>query len=156
LRTAGPGAIGSWDPKNQSYYLMAAPSAVGTLLYISFETRRLFDALKPKNEKYVPLEVTSLVRPSEFRETGEDSEMPSHCTGQVFDVALDFLPPHEKECLEFVLDDMGWDGHLGFTQSADGTMHIGSAPSARDFFLKVYQEAMARKGSSSEADSDGT
>lgn len=140
LRTEGTNAIGWWDLKNQNAYLQAAPSTVGTLAYIAFETRRLFDALKLKNEKFVPLEVTELVRPLEFQESGEDSDLPSHCTGQVFDIAYNALPPNEKECLDFVLDDMGWDGYLGFTQQTGGTMHIGCSPSARDFFLKVFAE----------------
>ena len=46
LRTTGTGAIGSWDIKNQNYYMQAQPAAIGTLTYIAFETRRLFDAMK--------------------------------------------------------------------------------------------------------------
>ncbi len=147
LRTAGNNAIGSWDMKNQTHYMQAAPSALGTLAYISFETRRLFDAMKVKNEKFVPLEVTSLVRPLDFQES-EETGIPAHCTGQVFDIAYDFLPPHEKECLDFVLDDIGWDGYLGFVQESGGMMHIGCSPSARDFFIKVYEETLDPKHSS--------
>ncbi len=147
LRMEGAGAIGSWDLKNQTHYLQAAPSAIGTLSYISFETRRLFDAMKVKNEKFVPLEVTSLVRPLDSQD-GEDSGLPAHCTGQVFDLAYAFLPPHEKECLDFVLDDIGWDGYLGFVEESGGTMHIGCSPSARDFFIKVYEEMLEQKHSS--------
>ncbi len=141
LRTSGADAIGSWDLQNQSAYVLAAPSALGTLTYIAFETRRLYDAMKVKNEKFVPLEVTSLVRHAEAPETGEDSDLPSHCTGQVFDIAYDFLPVHEKEALDFVLEDMGWGGYLGFIQASGGTMHIGSSPSSRDFFTEVFREA---------------
>ena len=54
--------IGSADPANRDYYLQATPAALGTLTYIAFETRRLHNAMKPKGEKFVPLEVTSLVR----------------------------------------------------------------------------------------------
>ncbi|MCU1258923.1 MAG: Lytic transglycosylase, catalytic [Bryobacterales bacterium] len=147
LRTSGSGAIGSWDLKNQDHYMQAAPSAVGALTYIAFETRRLFDAMKVKNEKFVPLEVTSLVRPLDAQES-EDGGMPAHCTGQVFDIAYDYLPPHEKECLDFVLDEIGWDGYLGFVQESGGMMHIGCAPSARDFFIKVYEETLDQKHSS--------
>lgn len=145
LRTMGPGAIGSWDMKNQNAYLMAAPSALGTLTYIAYETRRMFDAMKPKGEKFSPLEVTSLVRPTQFQESGEDSDLPSHCTGQVFDLAYDFLPIHEKEALDFVLEDMGWDGYLGFIQASGGVMHIGCSPSSREFFTKVYEDALAER-----------
>ena len=145
LRTSGNGAIGSWDLKNQSYYLQASPSAIGTLTYIAFETRRLFDELKPKGEKYVPLEVTALVRPLDFQEKSQEGELPVHCTGQVFDLAFDFLPPHEKECLNFILEDMGWNGYLGFVEESAGQMHVGCSPSSRDFFVKVYEETLEQK-----------
>lgn len=147
LRTTGTGAIGAWDLKNQNYYMQASPSAIGTLAYISFETRRLFDAMKVKGEKFVPLEITSLVRPLDQKD-GEETDLPSHCTGQVFDIAYDFLPPHEKESLDFILDDIGWDGYLGFVQESGGTMHIGCAPSAREFFMKVFEETQERKSAS--------
>ena len=145
LRTSGNGAIGSWDLKNQSYYMQASPSAIGTLTYIAFETRRLFDELKPKGEKYVPLEVTALVRPLDFQEKSQEGELPVHCTGQVFDLAFDFLPPHEKECLNFILEDMGWNGYLGFVEESAGQMHVGCSPSSRDFFVKVYEETLEQK-----------
>jgi len=148
LRTSGVGAIGSWDLKNQNYYLQASPSAIGTLTYIAYETRRLFDELKPKGEKFVPLEVTALVRPLDFQEKAAVGELPVHCTGQVFDLAFDLLPPHEKECLNFVLEDMGWNGYLGFAEESAGTMHVGCSPSARDFFIKVYEETLDQKHAS--------
>jgi hypothetical protein len=141
LRTEGPNSIGSWDLKNRDSYLQASPAAIGTLSYIAFETRRLFDAMKPKGEKFTPLEVTALVRTLDSPE----GPMPAHCTGQVFDVAYDFLPPHEKEALDFVLQDMGWDGYLGFVQETTGTMHIGSSPSSREFFTSVYSETIDKK-----------
>lgn len=148
LRTSGMGAIGSWDLKNQNYYLQASPSAIGTLTYIAYETRRLFDELKPKGEKFVPLEVTALVRPLDFQEKAAVGELPVHCTGQVFDLAFDLLPPHEKECLNFVLEDMGWNGYLGFAEESAGTMHVGCSPSSRDFFIKVYEETLDQKHAS--------
>ena len=148
LRTSGAGAIGSWDLKNQNYYLQASPSAIGTLTYIAYETRRLFDELKPKGEKFIPLEVTALVRPLDFQEKAASGELPVHCTGQVFDLAFDILPPHEKECLNFVLEDMGWNGYLGFAEESAGTMHVGCSPSSRDFFIKVYEETLDQKHAS--------
>jgi hypothetical protein len=136
LRLQGRNSIGAWDLKNKDYYLQASPSAIGTLAYIAFETRRVFDAMKPKGEKFQALEVTELVRTMDSLE----GHMPAHCTGQVFDIAYDELPPHEKECLDFVLDDMGWDGYLGFIQETGGGMHIGCSPSAREFFTSVYND----------------
>jgi Transglycosylase SLT domain len=141
LQMEGPNAIGRWDLKNRESYLQATPAAIGTLSYIAFETRRLFEAMKPKGEKFMPIEVTALVR------TMDDPEgpTPAHCTGQVFDVAYDLLPPHEKEALDFILQDMGWDGYLGFVTETAGTMHIGPSPSSRDFFTKVYGETTDKK-----------
>jgi len=148
LRTSGAGAIGSWDLKNQKSYMMASPSAIGTLTYIAFETRRLFDQLKPKGEKFMPLEVTALVRPLNYQEKPAPGELPVHCTGQVFDLSFDFLPPHEKECLEFVLEDLGWNGYLGFIEESAGSMHVGCSPSSRDFFIQVYEETLGQKHAS--------
>jgi hypothetical protein len=49
------------------------------------------------------------------------------------------------ECLRFVLDDLGWAGYLGFVDEGPNTLHIGSAPSARDFFTSVFSEAFANR-----------
>lgn len=147
LRTTGPDAIGIRDMVNQEYYLQAAPPAIGALSYIAFETHRLYDAMKPKGEAWIPLEITSLVRPLDYQEKYDPvgkSELPTHCTGQVFDVAYNKLPTYEKESLNFILDDIGWDGYLGFTQESRNhdMMHIGYSPSARDFFTQIYQETI--------------
>jgi hypothetical protein len=141
LRTDGQGSIGSWDVNNREYYLQATPAAIGTLAYISFETHRLFDAMKPKGEKFEPLEVTALVRTLDMTE----GELVAHCTGQVFDIAYAGLPPHEKECLSFILDDLGWDGYLGFVEEMTGTLHIGCSPSSREFFSSVYRDMIEKK-----------
>ena len=122
----------------------ATRAAVGTLVYLSYETRRLFDAMKTK-DKWAPLEVTELVLPSSRVET-KALETISHGTGQVFDIDYRNLPLSQREALEFVLQDMGWSGYVGFVEETpkSGTMHIGCAPSARDFFTKIYDEALAK------------
>jgi hypothetical protein len=149
LRKSGIGAIGIYDLKNQEYYLQASPSAIGALTYIAFETRRLHDALKPKGEQFVPLEVTSLIQPLESQKLTADpkSEFHAHCSGHVFDINYSALPAKERECLRFVLDDIGWDGYLGFVEesSNSGTLHIGCAPAAREFFTQVFEEAAAKQ-----------
>lgn len=128
-------------------YLQDSPAAIGTLLYVSFETRRLFDELKPRGERFMPLQVAELVsttdRPAEAGTLLVDPEFPEHSTGQVFDIDRSNLPRGERECLNFTLDDMGWDGYLGFIQVTGDTVHIGSAPSAREFFTSVFEEAAA-------------
>ena len=149
LRKSGSGAIGNQDLKNQEFYLQASPSAIGALTYIAFETRRLHGALKPGGEQFVPLEVTSLIRPMDPRKAASDanSEFHSHCSGQVFDINFAQLPPKERECLRFVLEDIGWNGYLGFVEESpnSGMLHIGCAPSARDFFTRVFEEALAKQ-----------
>jgi len=136
-------------PKVEDVYLQNSPAAIGTLLYIAFETRRLFDKHKPKGEHFVPLQVAEFVgtteHPAEAGSLQVDPEFPEHATGQVFDIDRANLPPGERECLNFVLDDLGWDGYLGFIQVTGDTMHIGSAPSAREFFSTVYEEAMLQR-----------
>lgn len=136
----------SVDPANRELYQQASPSTLGTLVYIAFETRRLFDAVRPKNEKFVPLTVTELVNTLDQEKRHERGvDVPVHCTGQVFDVSTSTLPPTERECLNFILDEIGWDGYLGFIQESGDTMHIGCSPGSRDFFAQVYQDAAAPK-----------
>jgi len=132
------------DPSDRQLYQQASPSTIGTLVYISYETRRLFEAARPHDEKYVPLQVTELVSTTDRQERPEPgSSIAVHCTGQVFDLSTADLPAGERECLNFILDEMGWDGYLGFIQENGDTIHIGCSPSARDFFSQVYQDALA-------------
>ena len=114
----------------------ARPSTIGTLLYIAFETRRLYDMMRPA-EEFVPLDATALVLPL------DGARVLDHSSGQVFDLSVAGLPPVERECLQFVLDDLGWNGSLGFIEEPPGkqTLHIGCSPSTRDFFAQVYEEA---------------
>lgn len=126
-------------PANLEYYSEASPSAMGTLMYVAFETRRLFDELHPPGEKFQPLVVTSLVEPEDRVHAG-GKEAWAHCSGHVFDLDYAGLPPGELQCLRFVLDDLGWDGYLGFVADGLESMHIGCSPSSRDFFSTVFQE----------------
>ena len=135
---------------NRDLYLQASPPAVGTLTYIAFEARRLFDAMRPKNEKWVPLDVVELVSTKDGpREAGGSGggaaapEIPAHGTGQVFDIDIAGLPRGEREALWFVLNELGWDGYLGYVELSGTSLHIGCAPSAREFFTSVFQEIAA-------------
>lgn len=135
------------DGPNHDLYLQDSPAAIGTLLYIAFETRRLFEELNPRGERFTPLQVAELVgtteHPAEAGTLLVDPEFPEHSTGQVFDIDRSNLSRGERECLNFTLDDMGWDGYLGFIQVTGDTVHIGCSPSSRDFFAKVFDEAAA-------------
>lgn len=149
--------IGAFDIANRDYYLQATPAAIGTLTYITYETRRLFEAMKPPGEIFVPLDVTSLVRPMDSMgqslgpagATGPTESL-AHCSGQVFDIDFGVLPSGEKEALQFILDDLGWEGYLGFVEETpnSGQMHIGCSPSSREFFTEIYLEALGAKHSS--------
>ena len=144
-------AIGSQDPANREFYLQAAPAAVGTIAYIAYETRRMHQAMKPRGEQFVPLEVTSLVVPRDMEERRTNGkELPLRCSGQVFSINYGVLPNGQREALDFVLDDMGWDGYLGFIRDSNetSTYNVGAAPTARDFFTRVYQEAVDKSRNS--------
>jgi hypothetical protein len=131
------------DPIDDVTYLsLASPSAIGTLAYISYETRRLWQELSPKNEQFRPLEVTSLFEPEDYAARTARSEALSHGTGLVFDIDYAGLPPAEYESLRFVLDDLGWGGYLGFVEEGADRLHIGCSPTSREFFTAVFQEAV--------------
>ena len=147
LNNLNQSAITAVDAANRDLYKLASPAAVGTLTYIAFETRRLFDAAKPKGERWVPIDVAELVStkdgPLEAGGRGRSIEFPAHCSGQVFDIDLSGMPRGERECLSFILDELGWDGYLGFIQVTGDTWHIGCSPSSREFFAQIFQEATA-------------
>jgi hypothetical protein len=133
------------SPADLESYSQASPSALGTLMYIAFETRRLHESLHPKGEKFLPLPVSSLVESEDLARQLGQHEALAHTSGQVFDIDYSGLPPGEMECLRFVLDDLGWDGYLGFIDEGRDNLHIGCSPSTRDFFATVFQEAVGKK-----------
>ena len=128
-------------PADLELYSEASPSALGALTYVAFETRRLFETMAPRGEKFLPLEVSSLVEPEDFARKLTGREALAHCSGQVFDIDYSNLPPGERECLRFVLNDLGWGGYLGFVEEGRNSFHIGAAPTSREFFTTVFEEA---------------
>jgi len=136
--------IAADDPSILEDFSKASPAAIGTLTYIAFETRRLYGELAGNQEKFQPLEITSLVEPEDYARQLGKPEALSHCSGQVFDIDYAGLPPGELECLRFVLDDLGWDGYLGFVEDGMDSLHIGCSPASRDFFTSVFEEAAER------------
>jgi hypothetical protein len=135
--------IAADDPSILEDFSKASPAAIGTLTYVAFETRRLYEELGGNRQKFQPLEITSLVEPEDYAQQSGKPEALSHCSGQVFDIDYAGLPPGELECLRFVLDDLGWDGYLGFVEDGMDSLHIGCSPASRDFFTSVFQEAAA-------------
>jgi hypothetical protein len=129
----------------------ASRAALGALEYVAFETRRLHEALKPRGEKFQPLPVTALTESA--RESRQSQRrVLSHASGQMFDVDATALPPGELECLRFVLDDLGWSGHLGFLEESRATFHAGPAPSAAEFFTSIDEEAREAAGAMKSTD----
>ena len=65
--------------------------------------------------------------------TTESYEAIAHSSGHVFDIDLATLPAGEREALQFVLEDMGWEGYLGFVEESpnSGLMLSAARPSAR-------------------------
>jgi len=118
----------------------ASRAALGALVYVAFETRRLYDTLRPTPQPFEPLPVTSLVESADALQSSQREGL-AHASGQVFDIDYSGLPPGELECLRFVLDDLGWDGYLGFVEEGSENLHIGCSPASREFFTTVYEEA---------------
>jgi hypothetical protein len=48
------------------------------------------------------------------------------------------------EALRFVLNDLGWNGYLGFVEEGRDNLHIGCSPHSREFFANVFQEALEK------------
>ena len=132
--------------EDSEYLSEASPSAVGTLAYIAFETRRLYEEMGAKGP-FHPLVVTALVQPEDYATQKGRPEALSHCSGHVFDIDYSVLPPAELECLRFVLSDLGWEGYLGFVEDGMDSLHIGCSPGSRDFFTKVFKEAAGKAAS---------
>ena len=129
------------SPADAAAYAQASPAALGALAYIAFETRRLFEQMNPGHE-FQPLPVSSLVEPEDFARQINPRDGLAHTSGQVFDIDFSGLRPAELECLRFVLDDLGWDGYLGFIEEGAGTFHAGPSPASRDFFTSVFEESL--------------
>ena len=52
------------------------------------------------------------------------------------------LPPSQREALDFVLDDLGWLGYVGFVRESThaDVIHVGPAPTAREFFSRITRK----------------
>jgi Transglycosylase SLT domain len=130
-------------PADSDYLSEASPSAIGTLAYIAFETRRLYEDMGAKGP-FRPLVVTALVEPEDYAHQKGKPEALAHCSGHVFDIDYSALPTAELECLRFVLSDLGWEGYLGFVEDGMDSLHIGCSPGSREFFTQVFQEAAGK------------
>lgn len=116
-------------------------AAIGALTYIAYETRILHQRMAPPGESFQPLAVVALVEPEEYASQAGKPEALAHASGQVFDIDYSNLPPGQRECLRFVLDDLGWGGYLGFVEEGSGRLHVGCSPGAREFFSYIFEQA---------------
>lgn len=139
--------IGRKDPKNRELYLQDTPEAIGGFEYISFEVRRLWEASHPKNEKFVPIEAVGLIQSVFYRSLLKEAvtrhtELPVHCIGGV-DVSYQKLPPWETKCLEFVVEDLGWDEYISYflESKSKKTLHFGTSPHHAGYFAGVHAQA---------------
>lgn len=130
------------DAETAEFLSESTPAALGALIYVAFETRRLYLELNLAELPFQPLPVTSLVEPDDYIRQSPQREAFSHTSGQVFDIDFSGLPPGEVECLRFVLSDLGWDGYLGFVEDGAENLHVGCSPASRDFFTAVFQETL--------------
>ena len=48
-----------------------------------------------------------------------------------------------SSALRFVLNDLGWEGYLGFVEDGRDRLHVGCSPGSREFFAAVYRDALA-------------
>jgi hypothetical protein len=133
------------EPANLESFSEASPAALGALSYIAFETRRLYEEMKTSIVPFQPLPVSSLVETDDYPRQPSQHEALAHTSGQVFDIDYSALPPAEVECLKFVLEDLGWEGYLGFIEDGIASLHIGPSPESRDFFSTVFQESIGKK-----------
>ena len=129
-------------PADLAYFEQASPAALGALTYVAFETRRLYQAMGARRRGVSPAGGHLAGGAGGFRESDGGRDAEAHCSGQVFDIDYSTLPSKELECLRFVLNDLGWDGYLGFVEDGRDTLHIGCSPTSRDFFATVFQEAV--------------
>ena len=141
------------DPAYLSYALRATtpqsslknshsmPEVVGALEYVAFETRRLWETKHPKNERFVPIDVTNLVDTVSAQQASALSAgvFAVHNVGAV-DLSYSRLPKLEATCLKFVLDDLNFGLFLASFAEGKGTMHLGVSPEYKKFFAQVYEE----------------
>ena len=147
LRTFGAESIGEKDPEHRRLFLQDPPEVAGALEYVAFETRRFWEATHPKKEKFIPLEVTALVRNVDYQQLlaqnpNSHTAFPTYCIGAV-DISYLRLPKWEAQALQFVIQDMGWDEYLSYFLESKSreTIHFGTSPSHKDFFISIYNEA---------------
>jgi hypothetical protein len=137
VRTEGPAPIAEKDLAHQPSYIAARPAAVGALLDIASRV------------KSGPLEITSLVRHSEYQDalratnTNANTSVPMHTMGLAFDIAL--INTSLKTIYETrdVLRQMQEAGDILFIgERKQLVFHVVPHPSRLGYYTDVYARAL--------------
>ena len=151
LRRTGSGAIGEDDLANQDLYFQAAPSTVGTIAYIAYETRRLFEAMKLKKESWAPLEITALGGAARLRGArrpqgngAAKAKCPPTARGRSLTSRCQICRLARERRSTLFSTISGWNGYVGFVRESThaDVIHVGAAPdrcgtSSRKFTRKA-------------------
>jgi len=136
-RVDGLFPIGEKDLDNQESYISARPATIGALLDVASRV------------KSGPIEVTSLVRHSEYqgalRKTNGNAvtSIPMHTMGLAFDIALVNTPLSRVYEIRDVLERMQADGDILFIgERQQLVFHVVPNPSRLGYFTDVYARAL--------------
>jgi hypothetical protein len=137
VRTDGPAAIAEKDRENQERYIAARPATVGALLDIAARV------------KSGPLEITSLVRHSEYQDelratnVNATTSIPMHTLGLAFDIALVNTPLPTVYEIRDVLKRMQDAGEILFIgERKQLVFHVVPHPTRLGYFTEIYQRAL--------------
>jgi hypothetical protein len=137
VRTDGPAPIAEKDLDNQTSYIAARPAAIGVLLDIASRV------------KSGPLEITSLVRHSEYQDAlrttnaNANTSVPMHTMGLAFDIALINTPLKTVYETRDVLRQMQAAGDILFIgERKQLVFHVVPHPSRLGYFTDVYVRAL--------------
>ena len=136
-RLTGPSPIGEKDLVNQISYIAARPATIGCLIEVASQV------------KSGPLEVTSLVRHTEYQDslkatnTNATTSVPMHTMGLAFDIALVNTPLETVYEIRDVLRRMRDDGRILFIgERRQLVFHVVPHPSRLGYFNEVYARAL--------------
>lgn len=137
VRTEGPAPIAEMDLDNQASYIAARPAAIGALLDIASRV------------KSGPLEITSLVRHSEYQDAlrttnaNANTSVPMHTMGLAFDIALINTPLETVYETRDVLRQMQAAGDILFIgERKQLVFHVVPHPSRLGYYTDVYARAL--------------
>jgi hypothetical protein len=137
VRTEGAAPIAEKDLAHQTSYIAARPAAVGALLDIASRVAS------------GPLEVTSLVRHTEYQEAlrasnaNANTSVPMHTMGLAFDIALVNTPLARVYEIRDVLRKMQAAGDILFIgERRQLVFHVVPHPSRLGYYTDVYAHAL--------------